>query len=191
MPDETTYNLSDEDRSTLLAGARQAIGHELYQYVSLKIDPAAFSPPLRRPGATFVTLNIESQLRGCIGSLEPRRPLILDVARNAASAAFADPRFPRLDRNEFKQIEIEISILSPAVPIEFHSEEDLIRQLRPDTDGLILIEGGHRGTFLPSVWKQITEPAKFLQHLKMKAALPVDYWSDTIRMLRYTTRSFR
>ena len=190
MPDDASNNLSDEERGRLLEVARQAISHELYQYVSLKVDTAAFSPSLNRPGAAFVTLKIEGRLRGCIGSLEPRRPLVLDVARNAGAAAFNDPRFPRLGRDEFERIEIEISILSPATPIAFTSEEDLIRQLRPGMDGLILIEGTHRGTFLPSVWEQIPGPAEFLQHLKKKAALPADYWSDTIEVLRYTTESF-
>ena len=190
MPDEASNNLSDGDRSALLEVARQAISHELYQYVSLEVDPAAFAPSLNRPGAAFVTLEIEGRLRGCIGSLEARRPLVLDVARNAGAAAFADPRFPRLGRDEFERIEIEISILSASTPLAFISEEDLISQLRPGTDGLILIEGARRGTFLPSVWEQISSPAEFLQHLKLKAALTADYWSDTIEVRRYTTESF-
>ena len=127
---------------------------------------------------------------GCIGSLEARRPLICDVAENAFSAAFRDPRFPPLKAAELKSISLELSVLGQAERIVFDSEQDLLMQIRPELDGLILRDGNYRGTFLPSVWKSLPDARQFLQHLKLKAGLPADHWSDTLEVWRYTTESF-
>ncbi len=189
MTCQLTANLDDDDRHCLLQVARNAIRHELYQCVPLEINADDFSPNLRSVCATFVTLCIEDKLRGCIGSLEMHRPLVVDVGRNAAAAAFADPRFSHLAREEFECIDIHISMLSQPEPVHFESEADLLAQIRPCVDGLILTESTHRGTFLPDVWRQIEQPQKFLEHLKMKAGLPADYWSDSIQIHRYTTES--
>lgn len=140
--------------------------------------------------ATFVTLTIKKRLRGCIGMLEACRPLAEDVAANACAAAFEDPRFPPLTKKEFGQLGIHISVLSPSEEIKFSSEADLLRQIRPGIDGLILQDGVHRGTFLPSVWSELPEKELFLAHLKLKAGLPADYWSDILRVFRYTTEYF-
>lgn len=189
MTCQSNASLDDDDRQCLLQVARNAIRHELCQYVPLEINADDFSPNLRPVRATFVTLHIEDKLRGCIGSLEAHRPLVVDVARNAGAAAFADPRFPRLGRDEFERIDLHISILSPPEPVQFESEADLLTKIRPRVDGLILTESTHRGTFLPDVWRQVAQPQQFLEHLKMKAGLPADYWSDTIQIQRYTTES--
>ena len=141
-------------------------------------------------GAAFVTLRKQTKLRGCVGSLEANRPLAIDVLENAYAAAFEDARFPSLRLEEWKDLDIKISVLSRAEPIEFHSEKDLIAQLHPGIDGLILTEGCQRGTFLPSVWSDLSNPDTFLEHLKKKAKLPADYWSDTIRVERYRTIEF-
>jgi hypothetical protein len=156
----------------------------------LPVDSARYPRPLQTPGASFVTLKIAGELRGCIGSLEARQPLVNDVAHNAYAAAFSDPRFPPLTEREFSQLEFHISVLSPAEPMTFSSEADLSRQIRPGTDGLVLEEGQHRGTFLPTVWESLPGTEQFLQQLKLKAGLPVDYWSDSIKVSRYTTESF-
>lgn len=140
--------------------------------------------------ASFVTLKTGGMLRGCIGSLEPHTTLADDVCRNAWAAAFRDPRFQPLQEEEFRALSIQISVLSEPERIEFGSEQDLISQLRPGTDGLIIKEKSYRGTFLPSVWESLHEPGVFLQQLKLKAGLASDYWSDTISVLRYTTESF-
>ena len=118
--------------------------------------------------------------------LEAVRPLARDVAENAFSAAFRDNRFPPLAADEFDDLELHISILSPPEPMTFRSEQDLIAQIRPEIDGLILEEGLRRGTFLPSVWESLPNPHQFLKHLKQKAGLPTEYWSDTIKVSRYT-----
>lgn len=190
MAEDPPREFGDGERQVMLQLARDAIAHELHQYVALSVDPLAYPEPLRRVRATFVTLQIAGRLRGCIGTLEAHRPLVVDVARNAGAAAFADPRFPRLGRSELDQIDIHISVLSPARPMQFTSEADLLGQLRPGVDGLILSDGRHRGTFLPAVWEQLSGAEQFLHQLKQKAGLPPDHWSDTIAVARYTTESF-
>lgn len=141
-------------------------------------------------GAAFVTLKKGGQLRGCIGSLSAYRPLCEDIAENAYAAAFRDPRFNALTEAEVEDIELSISVLTPPEPIVFTSEEDLITQLKPGVDGLIMTEGGNRGTFLPSVWENYPQAESFLKHLKMKAGLPASYWSGTIKVERYKTVSW-
>jgi AmmeMemoRadiSam system protein A len=186
---ETGY-LSDEHRSTLLSIARQSIETGLETGRPLAVDPSDFAPPLQETRATFVTLHIGDALRGCIGHLEAGQPLVSDVADNAFSAAFRDPRFTPLAALELPDLQIHISVLTPAEPISFSSEQDLVAQLQPGIDGLILEVGPARGTFLPSVWDSLPEPAQFLAQLKRKAGLSADYWSDQVRVSRYRTESF-
>jgi len=153
-------------------------------------DPEQFGLPLNAAGASFVTLHIGEELRGCIGSLQAHRPLICDVAENAFSAAFRDPRFPPLKEAELKNISLDISVLSQAERVVFDSEQDLLNGIRPGVDGLILKDGNYRGTFLPSVWESLPDAGQFLKHLKLKAGLPSDHWSDTLEVWRYTTECF-
>jgi hypothetical protein len=180
-------NPSAADQHSLLELARQSIAHGLQSDSPLKVDLTAYEPTLRQPGASFVTLKLNGNLRGCIGSLEAHQPLASDVARNAHAAAFSDPRFNRLSAAEFDQIELSISILTPAEELTFDNEQHLISMLHPGEDGLILTDKGHRGTFLPSVWEQLPEPRDFLRHLKVKAGLPADHWSPSLRVSRYHT----
>lgn len=140
--------------------------------------------------ASFVTLNINQQLRGCIGTLEAHQPLVIDAVQNARSAAFQDPRFNPLSKNEFPLLEVHISVLSVPQPMQFESEQDLLQQIRPGIDGLILSAAGRRGTFLPSVWESLPKTEDFWLHLKNKAGLPINYWSSDVQVERYTTESF-
>ncbi|MDT8384974.1 MAG: AmmeMemoRadiSam system protein A [Gammaproteobacteria bacterium] len=188
--DAKPTGLCEEEHILLHQVARKAVEQGLRQGGHLVVDTPYYPRPLREPGASFVTLKQHGELRGCIGSLEARRPLVEDVAYNAYAAAFADPRFPPLTEQDFSEVDIQLSVLSRAEPIQFDGEADLLRQLRPGIDGLILEDGRHRGTFLPAVWESLPQPAAFLQHLKMKAGLPADYWSDTLKVSRYTTESF-
>jgi AmmeMemoRadiSam system protein A len=153
-------------------------------------EAAKLPAELMEERATFVTLTIGGRLRGCIGMLEAYRSLAEDVAENAHAAAFEDPRFDPLTKKEFEKLEIHISVLSPPEELTFSSEEDVLRQIRPGTDGLILQEGFRRGTFLPSVWEELPAKELFWAHLKRKAGLPANYWSDTLRVFRYTTEYF-
>ncbi|MEQ1638093.1 MAG: AmmeMemoRadiSam system protein A [Methylococcales bacterium] len=180
-------SLNKEQQQRLLALARSSIEHGLQTGKPLKISLGDYPPELREPRATFVTLNINHELRGCIGMLEAIRPLAEDIAENAFAAAFKDPRFPALTADEFKGLDIHLSMLTPAEPVSFTSEQGLLAQLQPGIDGLILQEGYRRGTFLPSVWETLPKSEQFLRHLKQKAGLSPDYWSDDIRIYRYRT----
>jgi len=180
-------SLNKEHQQRLLDLAKSSIQHGLQTGRPLKINLADFPSELTEHRATFVTLQKHHQLRGCIGMLEAVRPLAEDIAENAFLAAFKDPRFPPLADDEFGELVIHLSILTPAEPVSFTSEQNLITQLQPGIDGLILEEGRRRGTFLPSVWEQLPEPEEFLLHLKQKAGLAADYWSENIRIYRYRT----
>lgn len=181
---------SDNDREILHQVARQSILSGLEKHQPLAVTVSDYPESLQQLRATFVTLTIAQELRGCIGSLTAYRALVDDVAHNAHAAAFSDPRFPSLSQHEFEQLEYHISVLSETSPLLFSSEEDLLTQIRPGIDGLVLEDRGHRGTFLPSVWEQLPETKDFLKHLKMKAGLPSDYWSDTLQVSRYTVEGF-
>lgn len=183
-------SLTKAQQNQLLALARQSIAHGLQTGRPLAVNLDDYPAELRQVRATFVTLERYGQLRGCIGMLEALRPLAEDVAENAFAAAFRDRRFPPLAADELTGLDLHISVLSPAEAIGFASEADLISQLRPGIDGVILQEGGRRGTFLPSVWGDLPDPAEFLKHLKQKAGLPTSYWSDTLQAYRYTTEMF-
>lgn len=180
-------SLSKEHQQRLLQLAKSSIQHGLQTGKPLKINLADYPAELRESRATFVTLHKNHQLRGCIGVLEAIRPLAEDIAENAFSAAFKDTRFSAVTSDEFNDLEIHLSLLTPAEPLTFTSEQDLLAQLKPGIDGLILKEGYRRGTFLPSVWETLPKPEQFLQHLKQKAGLEPDYWSDSIRIYRYRT----
>lgn len=182
-----SIDLTPAQKQQLLQLAWDVIDHGLQTGRVLK--PAVDDPVLQRDGASFVTLTLHGELRGCIGSLQAYQPLADDVAQNAFNAAFRDPRFAPLDDSERDALDLHISILSPGTPIHFTSEADLLRQLRPGIDGLILQDGHHRGTFLPQVWESLPDPVDFLAHLKRKAGLPSHYWSPTLQVQRYTVDS--
>jgi len=178
-------SLNEANRQRLLELAKNSIQHGLQTGQSLKIDLNNYPAELTELRTTFVTLKINHQLRGCIGKLVAVKPLAEDVAENAFCAAFKDPRFPPLQAYELENLEIHLSILTPAEPVSFSSEQDLLSQLQPGIDGLVLEEGHLRGTFLPSVWESLPQPGQFLRHLKQKAGLASDYWSPNIRIYRY------
>ena len=182
--------LSEIQRQQLHELARHAIEFGLEHGRPPEINITDFDTELQQNSATFVTLHRHNQLRGCIGILQPLRPLAEDVVQNAWAAAFSDTRFMPLARNELEALDIHISILGTPETIIFDSESDLVQQLRPGVDGLILEDGYHRGTFLPSVWEQLPSRHEFFRHLKQKAGLPPDYWSDTLTVQRYTVEEF-
>lgn len=185
-------NATAEDRRALLFIAGASIEHGLAHGEPRPFKSEDYEDALRLPGASFVTLTCAGSLRGCIGSLLPYRPLAQDLGANAYAAAFRDPRFRPLTIPELAQLTLELAILNPLEPMSCASEAELIAQLRPHTDGLVLEEGGrHRATFLPKVWEVLPKPEEFLHELRRKAGLTPDYWSDTLRFSRYTTRVVR
>lgn len=175
----------EETGETLLQLARAAIAREWRE-----VPAPTIAPWLLEPGATFVTLTQAGGLRGCIGSLEPQRALFDDVQANARAAAFLDPRFSPLREEELAQTQIDVSLLSPMEPLSFDGECDALAQLRPGIDGLVFAHGSKCSTFLPQVWEQLTDPADFLAHLKAKAGVPTDFWSDAVHLYRYSVSKF-
>ena len=176
-----------EKGSTLLKLARSEIASKLGHGVESPAQPAW----LQEPGASFVTLTRQGELRGCIGTLEAHRPLGLDVRENAVAAAFRDPRFMPLTRAEFDDIRVEVSLLSPTETMAVASEEHALATLRPGIDGVVFEYGHYRSTFLPQVWEQLPEPTEFLAHLKRKAGLSMDFWSESVRLSRYTVSKWK
>jgi len=174
----------------LFSIVKKSIKYGLENNSRLIINPEEFDSVLREKRATFLTLHLNGALRGCIGSLSADKSLIEDLSSNAYSAAFRDSRFSSLKESEFDQLHYHISILTQSTPILFKSEKDLIDQLRPYIDGLVLKEGMNSGTFLPSVWEQLPDREMFLKHLKQKAGLSQDYWSDSVTIDRYEVYSF-
>jgi AmmeMemoRadiSam system protein B/AmmeMemoRadiSam system protein A len=170
----------EEAGKTLLAIARAAIEAKLFG-AAQTVD----APWLRQAGATFVTLTRDGALRGCIGSLEASRPLGADVAENALGAAFRDPRFPAMSAAEWPSVRVEVSLLSAATPLRFADEEDLLAQLRPGEDGVILAAQGRRATYLPQVWDSIPDKRQFLRELARKAGLPEDMRLARCQIWRY------
>lgn len=194
MAAPSASTLGPAERDILRRVAATSIAHGLRFGSPMTILLLDYPAALHVTRATFTTLTIEGRLRGCIGSLAATRPLVEDVAHSAFGAAFQDPRFGPVTAPELPRLDIHIAILTPATPMSFTSEADLLAQLRPGVDGLILSEdspatGRRRGTFLPAVWESLPEPRDFLNHLKRKAGLPESYWSPTLRVERYAAES--
>jgi AmmeMemoRadiSam system protein A len=146
---------------------------------------------LRAPGASFVTLKLDGELRGCIGTIDPRRPLGDDVAHNAYAAAYRDPRFSPVTAAERPALAIEVSVLSARVPFEAHDEAQATAMLRPGIDGVYLQFGGQSATFLPQVWDSLPDPVDFLAQLRHKAGLPARFWHRDLRLWRYGVEKYR
>lgn len=183
-------NFNEQEQALLLGLARRSVLHGIQTHLPYQPTLNDFNDNLVAVLASFVTLKMNGALRGCIGSLQACQPLVIDVAQNAFSSAFADPRFSPLCEHELNSIRIQISVLSSPEAIEFVDEQNLLEQLNPGLDGLILQDGRYRSTFLPIVWETLPAPALFLAHLKQKAGLSQDYWSPTIQFFRYATVCF-
>ncbi|MDD5717993.1 MAG: AmmeMemoRadiSam system protein A [Sulfuricurvum sp.] len=148
-------------------------------------------PTLNQPGATFVTLTKNGQLRGCIGSLVAHRPLIDDLISNAGSAAFRDPRFPPLSENEMESIRVEVSILTEPHKVEYTDPSALAQMIRPGIDGVILRLGNAQATFLPQVWDELREFDTFFAHLGMKAGIGSDPLSHHPEIYLYQVKKYK
>lgn len=183
-------DLTQEDKGILLDLAEASVSYGIERGEQMPVVAKEFNARLQQILACFVTLKIQDQLRGCIGTLEARQPLVENVVHYAYAAAFQDPRFEPVSARELTQLQYEISVLSAAEPIHAENETALLRQLEQGEDGLILEDGLHRATFLPAVWEQLMEPELFFCELKRKAGLPRDYWSSTLQCYRYRAEKF-
>jgi AmmeMemoRadiSam system protein A len=178
--------IRDEDGQSLARYARSSIAAALG-------GPTSGSPSF--PGsednaATFVTLRRGEELHGCIGSIEPRRSLVDDVRSNAVSAALFDPRATPLSADDVERLSVEVSLLTPMERIAFVDEASAIAALRPGRDGVLFRCQGRRATFLPQVWKNLPDPARFLASLKTKAGFASNFWSDDVELYRYEVTKF-
>lgn len=182
--------LTTHDKAQLLAIARRSIRQGFYTREPLEVDLTSLSDALLEQTGSFVTLTQKNQLRGCVGTVIGSHPLAQSVANSAYSSAYEDLRFPPLSDSEFDALRIEVSVLSKLDWIEARSQDELVSQLRPFEDGLVIKDEEHIGTFLPKVWRQIDDPLTFVLHLKTKANMSADYWSDSIECYRFTANSF-
>jgi len=178
------------DRRRLIGAARESVARGFGHSRPAPLPAEHWSTALCMPGATFTTLTLGGELRGCRGTIEPRRTLIEDVWDNAWASAYDDPRFPPVAVDEVARLGISISVLSPLEPIPAPSEAALVAALEPGVDGLVLSLGAARATFLPSVWRQLPEPREFVAQLKHKAGWPAAFWSPDLKAYRYRTESF-
>lgn len=153
-------------------------------------DPATLCGSLAEPGACFVTLRTNGRLLGCIGSLAPRRPLGVDVAANAAAAAFDDPRLPPVTEDDLTSLDVHVSVLGPLTPLPVEGARELRAALQPGVDGVVVESEGRRATFLPSVWEQVRDTGAFLDALWRKAGLPPGSWPPTITVQTYRVQEF-
>ncbi len=181
--------MNDTERGTILIRlARDAIAE---RFGAPPLRPAPDGPWLLEPGASFVTLTQDGDLRGCIGSLVAYRPLRDDVRANAVAAAFGDSRFEPLQESEWPDTSVEVSLLSRLQPLAFEDEGAALSQLRPGIDGVVFEYAHYRSTFLPQVWEQLTTAQAFMTQLKRKAGLPGNFWSPEVRLSRYTVDKWK
>ena len=188
-----TNQLTSQEKETLLKIARESLELKLR---GEKLPPlnalAEQTPLLQADGATFVTLTVNGQLRGCIGTLQAYQPLVEDVREHALAAALNDYRFPQVQLEELDSIEIEISRLTAPVSLDYADAEDLLHKLRPNVDGVVLTDGSRRATFLPQVWEQLPNARDFLSHLCQKMGASPHLWEQKkLEVLIYQVEEFR
>lgn len=182
---ERTRQILADHKETLLHVAAASIESGIRNGRPLAVDPADYAEALREKGASFVTLKRSGKLRGCIGSSVATQPLIADVAEHGFAAAFRDPRFPPLTPEEVPGLALSVSVLSAPSQMAFEDEDDLLTQLRPRVDGLIIEDAGRKALFLPSVWETLPDAVTFVGHLKVKAGLSADHWTSGFKAWRF------
>jgi len=184
--------LNEHEKAILLNLARRAIELAVNRHPLPQLNLEEYSPLLRENGASFVTLMIDGQLRGCIGALEPYQPLVQDVCEHAAAAALEDYRFSPVTPAEVPLIEIEISHLTPPQPLDYKDPQDLVNRLRPNIDGVVLRDEFRRSTFLPQVWEKLPNPEVFLSQLCQKMGAPANLWRrKPLQVFIYQVEEFR
>jgi MEMO1 family protein len=180
--------LNKDDKERIFDVIHKSISHGLEKGNAYKPEIKNYPAHLQKNYAVFITLKLNGQLRGCIGTTEAHTSLINAAAQYAYAAAFSDPRFKPLTTDEYKQVDISLSILTPAIPLAFKDEQDLLNKLRPDIDGIIISKNNARATFLPVVWESIKKPKQFLDELKRKAGIKSSDSPD--KAWRYTAEYY-
>ncbi len=183
--------LSPDEGVILLRIARQAMEAAVRRQALPPLELETLSPRLRQPGASFVTLTLKGQLRGCIGALEPHQPLALDVREHAVAAALQDYRFPPVQPEELPHIRVEVSVLTLPQELDYETPEELLNALRAGIDGVTLYDGWRRATFLPQVWEKLPNKEIFLSHLCEKMGADPDLWRrKKLRVQTYQVQEF-
>jgi AmmeMemoRadiSam system protein A len=183
--------LTDGEKQILLHLAREAVEHAARGKIPPPIESESLTANLREKGASFVTLTVHGNLRGCIGALEAYQPLAEDVREHAVSAAMDDPRFPPVSEAELDRIHIEVSRLTPPKELQYANSADLLQKLRPHVDGVILRHGFRKATFLPQVWEKIPDPQEFLEQLCYKMGERGNAWRDAkLQVFTYQVEEF-
>ena len=188
---EDDWGLLNREAGRLIRIAAQTVAYSIKNGHPPALDIASFPQELQEKRATFVTLNKNGNLRGCIGTVQAYQALIADVVENAFKAAMKDTRFLPIEIEEASELEISISLLSPFEKMTFSDEADFMNQLRPKVDGLVISDQGKRSLFLPQVWDKIPEKLEFVSQLKQKAGLPSNYWGDALQAWRFTAISVK
>lgn len=182
--------LTQQDQQTLLELARQSIGYGLQHKAVMPVELKNYTDALHQHGASFVTLKINNSLRGCVGSLQAYQPLVVDIVQHAYAAAFQDTRFSPVTETEYPELHYHISVLEKPLTLPVNNEVELLDTLVPGIDGVILEDGPHKATFLPSVWESLETPVQFIQQLKLKAGLPANHWSSNMVVKTYKVEEF-
>lgn len=191
MKGKMSAKLTDGEKQILLRLSREAIESAVRGKPLPPLDAESLTPTLREQGASFVTLTIRNELRGCIGALEAYQPLADDVREHAVAAALQDPRFPPVSESELNRIKIEVSRLSAPQELRYTTSEDLLKKLKPHVDGVILKHGPRKATFLPQVWEKLPEPSVFLDQLCHKMGARPDLWRNTkLQVYTYQVEEF-
>lgn len=163
--------LTAEEQKTLLALARETIQRYLEDGARLDLPPA-IGVFAEHCGA-FVTLHKRGRLRGCIGNMVGRGPLLETIREMAIAAATEDPRFPSVTADELGEIDLEISVLSPMQRIRD------VAEIEVGTHGILMRRGMNQGVLLPQVATEWGwDRTEFLRHTCEKAGLPPDAWKD-------------
>jgi len=190
---EVISSISKEEGDFLVKLARKAIEYYLTYRKVLPVRPEDIPyDNLKKLGASFVTLETKyGDLRGCIGSIIPHRPLYEDVIHNAISAAVSDPRFNPVSSGELDFIKVKVSVLTYPEKVEYEDWRDLLSKIEPFKDGLIIKYKNFSATFLPEVWEKLPSKEEFLTHLCLKAGLPADFWrTGLLEVYKYRTITF-
>jgi AmmeMemoRadiSam system protein A len=184
-------SLSPEDVDALFALADLGVRAGFAGQPAPTIAPDALHPTLREPWGAFVTIEVDGELNGCIGSIVAIEPLGAAVPQLAWKAAFADPRLPALTPADYPSAEIKVSVLTPLEPVPAGSEAELLANLAVGKDGVVIRSGAANATFLPAMWDKLPEPLTFLRHLEAKAGLRPGSWPSHMEAWRYRSTDFR
>ena len=182
-------NLAETYGDVLLRVAANSIRRGIGQHRPLNLSANTYPHAVQEQRASFVTLESDGELKGCIGTVTPNRALVEDVAHNAYAAAFRDSRFEAVSAEILPSIDISISILSQISQLDTTCFEEILPRLRPGVDGVVFEDEHCRAVFLPQVWEHFSDPRQFLGALRHKAGAPYDDWPPTAKVEIFTVTS--